>query len=206
MREFTDENGQKWIFHLTWDKAEQISARVERPDSTPKDRKTFDLLNPTDKEQVEALVLYEPTGRFNLKNGRCLVAMFYVLCEEQCKERKMSPEQFGQLMMSGTFAAAYEAFLEEFGNFIQDPDRKMMFQDMIYLAGGMQSAALSEASRTLRQQRTVLDAHVTKMIAESADQMEREMEKAVAELGTTNSSKSAGRSASTPASKRRGKS
>ena len=53
MRIFYDENHQQWKLHLTWDKAEQIAARCERPDSAPEDRKYFDLFNLTNKEQIE---------------------------------------------------------------------------------------------------------------------------------------------------------
>ena len=159
MRSFLDENGQEWVIHLTWDKAEQIASRVERPDSTPKDKKYFDLLNPTDKEQIEAFMTRDPyTGRFNLQNARHLVRLLYVLCEEQCKERKMKPEDFGALMQSASFGAAMEAFMEEFGNFIQDPEEREMFKTLMFLAGGGQSAVLSEATQTLTQKKTALGA------------------------------------------------
>jgi len=206
MRTFTDTNGQDWTISLTWDKAEQIAARVERPDSTKKDRKTFDLLNSTDKEQVDAFVLNDPyTGRFDLQKARCIVAMLYVLCEEQCKERKISPEDFA-LMMQASFGDAFKAFMEEYGNFIPCPDRKEMFQNLMFLAENGQSAALSEVNQTLRQQRTALGAAITQRAAREMAPAVEMVEKAVAGLGMTASSKSAGRSASRPASKRLGKS
>jgi len=196
MRTFYDENHQQWKLHLTWDKAEQIAARCERPDSTPENRKTFDLFNLTNKEQIESLLLEDPyTGRFNVNNGRCLVNVMYVLCEEQCKEREMTDVQFGEMLMSSTFALARQAFMEELVNFIPDSERRTLFQNMLYLAAGNQSVALSEANRILAEKRTALNALTTQTIG---DNMEKAMApaieaftKAVGEFGTTNSSKSA---------------
>ena len=45
MRTFLDDNNQKWDINLTWDKAEQIAIRCERPDSTPEERKTLPMKN-----------------------------------------------------------------------------------------------------------------------------------------------------------------
>ena len=195
------------MLHLTWDKSEQIAARVERPDSTPKDKKYFDLLNPADAEQVATFILRDPhTGRFNLQNARHLIRLFYVLCEEQCKERGMTPEDFGALMTSASFGAAMEAFMEEFGNFIQDPEEKETFKTLMYLADGGRSAVSSEANRALTQKKTALGALITQKIAAEMEPVDALFAKAAEEFGTTASSKSAVLSASNQANKRRGKS
>jgi len=165
------------------------------------------LLNPTDAEQVATFILRDPhTGRFNLQNARHLVRMFYVLCEEQCKERKMSPEKFGALMQSASFGAAMEAFMEEFGNFIQDPEEKETFKTLMFLADGGRSSVSSEANRALTQKKTALHALITQKIATEMEPVDAMFAKAAEELGTTASSKSAGHSASSPANKRHGKS
>jgi len=195
MRTFIDESGQEWILSLTWEKAEQIAARVERPDSTKKDRRMFDLFNPTDVEQVQVFLDRDPmTGRFNVESGRCLVRILYVLCEEQCKERKMSPEDFGRMLTSGAFADAKEAFMTEFVNFIPCKEQKEMFQNLMLLADGGQSVALSEANQTLMQQVTALHAATTRRVERGMEPLVKMVEQAVAENGSIPSSKSVGRS------------
>jgi len=202
MRTFLDDN-QKWDINLTWDKAEQIASRCERPDSTPEERKTFDLFNLTDKEQADAFVLNDPfTGRFDVKKGRCIVNILYVLCEEQCRERNMSDVDFGKMMMSGTFGRAWAALMEEVGNFIQDAEQRMLFQNMLCLAGGDRSTALSEANRILTQKLTASRAMQTRIMEEGMEtafgKVMEALEKAAEESGTTGSLKSAADSALSP--------
>jgi hypothetical protein len=194
MKVFLDDDNREWKLHLTWDNAEQIYTRCERPDSTPEERKTFDLFNITNKEQVEAFVVYDPhTGRFNVQHGRYIVNILYLLCEEQCKERNISDLDFGNMMMSSLFSRAYEALMGEIENFIPSPEQKTAFQNLLYLAGGTQQTALSELNQILTKARTAVDAQINQKAAEAADMMETAMKnmatdlKAAEESSTTSS-------------------
>jgi len=199
MRTFFDDENREWRLHLTWAKAEEIYQPCERPDSTPQARKTFDLFNLTDKEQIEYFVTHDPvTGRFNLKNGERLVNILYVLCEQQCAERGISDREFGEMLMSSMFSRAWEAMQEELGNFIQDPTRREIFQTLMYLAEGNQRAALSAANQTLTKAKTALDALMLQRTTEAGELMEKAirqatetLEKAAEESTMTNSSNSA---------------
>jgi len=197
MKKFFDDDNREWTLNLTWAKAEEIYQRCQRPDSTPQERKTFDLFNLTDKEQIEAFVLTDPyTGRFNVQNARYIINMIYVLCEQQCADRGITDIQFGEMLMGSLFSRACAAFMEELGNFIQDPERKEMFQNLLYLAGGNQAVVLSEANRILTEKRTALDAQMHQMIGEQMDKAWKETESALAKAaegsGMTLSSNSAG--------------
>jgi len=178
MKTFLDDENREWRLHLTWDKAEEIYARCERPDSTPEERKTFDLFSPVNKEQIESFVYNNPyTGRFDVQNAKRLVNVLYVLCEEQCKERNITDEQFGRMLMSSLFGSAYKALMEEIENFIPDPAQKTAFQNLLYLAGGMQQTALSELNQILTQARTAADAHMSQNADEAKAQMATVLEK-----------------------------
>jgi len=197
MKTFFDDENREWKLNLTWAKAEEIALRCERPDSTPEKRTTYDLFNITDKEQIEAFTLYDPyTGRFNIQTAKYLVNILYVLCEEQCAERGMTDVQFGEMLMGSLFSRAWESFMEELVNFIQHPEQRTLFQNLLYLAEGTQRSALQEVNQTLTQQRTALDAHVRQMITEQGEKVQKEIEsklaKAAEGFGMTNSSNSAG--------------
>ena len=203
MRFFYDNEHQKWAINLTWDIAEEIYKRVERPDSTPESTKTFDLFNITDKDQIDCFNTHDMyTGRFDLKKGKCLINMLYVICEEQCIERGVSDVQFGQMLQGSPFSNAINALMEEIKNFIQDPVRKTMFQNLLSLADGGQLAVLSEASQILDEKTTALRANATQMLKNQIEpvwtQVMQEMENAVAAPGMTNSSNTAVVSASHP--------
>ena len=192
MRHFYDTQLQKWTINLTWDIAEDIFKRVERPDSTKKHPKHFDLFNLTDQDQADCFVTHDHTGRFSIKKGKCLVNMLYVICEEQCKERNISDLDFAKVVSGVPFGHAMEALMEEIGNFIPDPVRRTMFQNLLSLADGGQLAVLSEAAQLLTEKVTALHATTTQMLK---DQIEpewekamKQMEDAVAASGTTNSS------------------
>jgi len=196
MTQFYDNQDRKWMLNLNWDIAEDIKKRVERPDSTPEKPQYFDLFNLTDKDQADCFVLNDPmTGRFNIEKGRAIVRMLYVICEEQCKEREISPEEFGKMLMGTPFSAAREAFMEELGNFIPDPVRKEMFQNILSLADGSQLVALSEGSRILGEKSTALRAQIIRTLNERIDpvwtEVMEKLEKAAEEAGTTSASKSA---------------
>ena len=214
MRTFFDEENREWKLRLTFKKAKEIHERCERPDSTQRARKTYDFFNITDKEQVEYLSYNDPlTGRFNLETAERLVNILYVLCEEQCKEREMSAEQFGEMLGDGLFGKAWAAFQEELVNFIPDPTCKEMYQNLMYLAVGTQQAALSEANRILTETRTALDAHVHQRVLEASEMVKQAIKeldetpvKAVVDSGTTNSSNSSGLPGLSPTTSPQGKS
>jgi DNA-binding transcriptional MerR regulator len=204
MKIFLDDENREWKLNLTWAKAEEIAQRCERPDSTPEKRTTFDLFNITDKEQIESFTFHDMyTGRFNVHIARCLVNILYVLCEQQCAERSVTDVQFGEMMGSGLFSRAWEAFMEELGNFIQDPEQMTMFQSLLYLAEGTRRTALQEVNQTLAQQKTALDVHVRQMITERVEKMQKEIEtklaKAAEDFGTMDFSNSAGLPGLSPA-------
>jgi hypothetical protein len=121
--------------------------------------------------------------------------MLYVICEEQCKERDVSPEEFGKMMAGTLYGDAIKVLMEEIGNFIPDPVRKTMFQSLLSLADGGQSAALLEASQILAEKATALRAKTTQMLNDQIDPVwtkaMEDLEKAVVESGTTSASKSA---------------
>ena len=201
MRTFLDEQNQKWELNLTWDVAEQINSRVERHNSTPENPKYFDLLNLSDHEQAECFVLFDPlTGRFDLEKARCLVRILYILCEEQCDSRNISPEEFAALVQGGTFSRAKKALEEEIVNFIPDEDQKKMYQNLLCLADGNRSTALSEMNQILTEKLAALTALQTQnaqgVLSEMFATVEKEIAKAAEGFGTTSSSKSAGRSGS----------
>ena len=203
MRTFIDEQLRTWKLNLTWDKADEIAARCERPDSTPEHRKTFDLFNMTDKEQTEYFDFLDPaTGRFNRKNAAALAYMIYVLCEGQCQERGVSAEEFCGMMQTGIFGRAMDALIEELVNFIPDQESKKMFQTMLSLVGGSRKAASSKVTQNLIEKQTVIDAQITQILDEEIDKafspMTQALAKVAEEFGTTNSSKSAESSVSSP--------
>jgi hypothetical protein len=114
MRTFYGNGGlnDKWTLNLTWAKAKKIADICERPDSTKENRKTYNLFNMTDMEQAACFSLYDPqTGDFKLNHAEHLVNVFYVLCEEQCKEREMTDVQFGEMMASSVFGDAHRALM-----------------------------------------------------------------------------------------------
>ena len=196
MRVFFDERDQKWEINLTWDKAEQINGRVEQHDSTPENPKYFDLLNLANHEQAECFVLFDPvTGRFNLDKARCIVRILYILCEQQCDERDISPEEFAELIQGGAFSRAKKALEEELVNFIPDEDQKKMFQNLLCLADGNRSVALSEVNQILEERLTALTAQQTRgaqdVINSIFTPLEKEIAKVAEEFGTTNFLKSA---------------
>ena len=204
MRTFYDNKHQTWTFELTWDKADVIAERCERPDSTPENRKTFDLFNMTDAEQAEFFHVQDPlTGRFNRKSAEALVNVMYVLCEEQCKERDMSDKDFGKMLATSAWSQAYTMFMEELVNFIPDPEAQALFRNLLFLAGGTRQAALYEANQTLTKKKTALLAQSTQIVE---DQLETAFASATAALakvagehGLTSSSKPAEPSVSPPA-------
>ena len=185
--------------HLTWGIAEKVHLLCERPSSTPEDRKTYDLFNLndlTDQSQIADLQIDDPmTGRFLLEHARNLINVFYVICEEQCKERGISMEQFGALFSDpATFHVAYNAFRDELVNFIPNPEHREIFRKMLSLVDERRTLALSETNRILDEKLAVLDANITKTLKSQMDQVDevingfsQNVTKRIAESGTTNS-------------------
>ena len=203
MRYFYDDDHRKWSISITWKKAQDIFNRCERPDSTPQNRKTYDLFNMTDKDQVEWFNLYDPhTGRFNETNAGHLINILYVLCEEQCKEREMTDVEFGEMMMSAVFGRAWMELKEELANFILDPEQRKMFQNLLSLAEGNRSVVSREANLILAEKVTALTAQTIQMLRDKIDPafdaITTDLAKAAEEKSTTPSSKSSGLSVSTP--------
>jgi hypothetical protein len=146
MYTFKDELGREWNFRLTIQIAEEIFKRCERPDSTPSDKKYYDLLSIVDSEQPQ---YYQPfvNGRIDLNRAAKLVNLFYVVCEKQCKERKISEQEFGELMAGETFGNCLLAFQEALLNFIPKPEFRELVQTILTTAGGVDSTALVEVNK-----------------------------------------------------------
>lgn len=51
-----------------------------------------------------------------------LVDVLYVICEDQCRERGISDEDFGRRMFGDTITKATQAFLEELTDFFPEPE------------------------------------------------------------------------------------
>jgi hypothetical protein len=178
MQTFTDNQGTTWNFHLTWGKAEKIHLLCERPSSTPENRKTYDLFNLNDlvdRSQIDDLQIDDPlTGRFLLENAKCLINVFYVICEEQCTERGISGEQFGAMLTSpAVFHKANNAFREELVNFIPNPEHQGIFKKMLSLVDERRTLALSETNRILDEKIAVLDAKTTQILQTQMDQVDQ---------------------------------
>lgn len=104
-------------------------------------------------------------------------------------------EDIGKMLATEVFGKAYAMLMEEIVNFIPDPERQKMFQNLLFLAGGNQAAVLAEANRILESKKTALTAQTIRIIDDRMETAWAPVTKALTEAagdgGTTNSSKSA---------------
>jgi hypothetical protein len=159
MQVFLDDKNQKWEIELTIDIAEEIHKRCERPDSTPEQRKTFDLLSVVDVEQSQYFQPFKG-GRIDKSRVEKLVDMFWVLMEKQCRERKMSEYDFAKMLQGGTLGRGVLAFQQELLNFIPSPDFREAVIMIMNSVGGVDVTALRESTKRFNTLETVRNAGI----------------------------------------------
>ena len=109
MRSFKDKTGQSWDVELTIGVIESI-----------KDKLKVDLFDPVGEDH-QLIVDLAP---INPKNIKLFIDIIWVVCEDQCKERSLSSNEFGGLLNAESLKEIYSAFYEEWELFFQSLGRK----------------------------------------------------------------------------------
>lgn len=163
MKTFTDTEGRHWNIKGTLGAFERVKTACG-----------VDMLDlPTTQKCLQQISDVFALGR-----------VLYVMCEDQCQERGVTPEQFADAFNADTLHAASEALIEE----------------VIFFCRKELRPALQMALDKARQaERKMLDT-----VKERIGSMEREMDAAIANLSTSTDSATSWpeSSASTPANGR----
>jgi len=114
MQSFTDKTGAAWDIELTVGTARKIKSRLG---IDIENAVTFDTKeNPQDASALEKIA----------KDSILLFDIIFILCENQCRERKITDEQFADLFNGDTIVKATDALLEEIINFSRPARRKVL--------------------------------------------------------------------------------
>lgn len=181
MKIFKDADGNEWKVSLDFDMVDEIAARVERPGSTPEERKYYDLMDMMNREMISALQIRDPNNSLGYlrENIRCIVNLLYVVCEAQCKERDVSPEQFAKLMVGQTLGDAYDALSEEIINFIPTLDDREAARAMITASDQNAKVVLKEMTQIFQENQAAVDARATSEIRKIGEGLKKNVEDAL---------------------------
>lgn len=114
MQSFTDKTGAAWDIELTVGTARKIKSRLG---IDIENAVTFDTKeNPQDASALEKIA----------KDFILLFDIIFILCENQCRERNITGDQFADLFNGDTIVKATDALLEEIINFSRPARRKVL--------------------------------------------------------------------------------
>lgn len=80
--------------------------------------------------KVDLFALYQSEAQRVFADPCLLVDVLYVLCQEQCKQRGISDEQFGEGLLGDAIEHASSALLEEVADFFPSSRREILRQTL----------------------------------------------------------------------------